>query len=298
MTAPRRIALLFLTAVVLALPEPSNAEPLLVCGMSEVFLIDTNTAEKGVVEKLWSWRAKDRPELPESLRSAFGTTDECKPVDGGKRILIAASSGGCALVERPSGRVIWYAQVPNAHSLELLPRDRVIAASSVNEQGNRLALFEIVRSEHPVWEEPLVSAHGVLWDESRQRLWALGLKELRCYELQDWDTDKPSLKLQESYSLPNDDGHDLQAVPKSSDLVLSTGQHVFRFDRDKRQFRPHPVLGDREHVKCVSVHPGTGRTAYVHGSDKAWWGDHIGLLNPSGEAVLQDERLYKVRWLP
>jgi hypothetical protein len=143
---------------------------LILCGMDEVFSIDPSAAETGSIKKLWSWRAKDHGELPETVRGSFGTTDECKPVDAGKKILISSSGGACALVERPSGRVLWHARVPNAHSLELLPHGRVAVASSVGGAGNRLLLFDLAHSDYPIWETPLRSAHGVVWDEERQRL--------------------------------------------------------------------------------------------------------------------------------
>lgn len=51
---------------------------LLLCGWDEVFAISVE-----VGSKQWSWRAVDRPEIPEELRGTFGTTDEVKPVKGG-----------------------------------------------------------------------------------------------------------------------------------------------------------------------------------------------------------------------
>src|SRR5688572_23941843 len=105
-------------------PLPSD---LIVCGADEVFILDL---QGSAPEKVWSWRAADRPELPEPFRKKFGSTDECKPVDGGRKILIASSGGAVALVERSSGKVLFYAAVPNAHSVELLPGNRAVAASS------------------------------------------------------------------------------------------------------------------------------------------------------------------------
>ena len=236
-------------------------------------------------------------QLPEAMRGTFATTDDCKPVDGGSRVLVSSSSGGCAVVERPSGKVIWYARAPNAHSLELLPRGRIVLASSVHANGNRLVLFDLARSEKPIWDTPLVSAHGVVWDEGRQLLWALGLKELQSYELRDWDGDKPSLAIKGRYPLPDGGGHDLQPVPRSNDLVVTTGPGVYFFDRDKHEFRLHPDLGQKANVKSVSVHPATGQTAFIQASDKAWWSDTLGLLYPAGTMRLPEERLYKGRWL-
>jgi hypothetical protein len=290
---------LFLSANVLAilLATTVKAEPLVLCGWDEVFVLELSDAQKGKTDKLWSWRAKDRKELPEAIRGSFGTTDDCKPVDGGSKILISSSGGGCALVERPSGRVLWYAGVPNAHSLERLPRDRVIVAGSVAPKGNRLILFDLARPNRPVWETPLVSAHGVVWDEKRECLWALGLNELRCYEPKDWAGQHPSFTMKASHRLPAGDGHDLQAIPRSDDLVVTTGPRVYLFDREKRQFRPHPELGGKENVKCVSVHPVSGRTVFVQASAGAWWSDTIGLLSPAAQVRLPGERLYKARWI-
>lgn len=266
---------------------------LLLCGMGEVFEV-----EAGSLEKKWSWRGAEREELPEAMRRRFATTDECKPVAGGTKVLIASSSGGCALVERPSGRVLWHAQVTNAHSLELLPRDRVVVASSLGKTGNRLVVFDLARSNEPAFDTPLPSAHGVVWDEARHCLWALGFSELRRYEPKDWDSAKPSLVLMATHALPDEDGHDLQAVPGSSDLVLSTHGHVHLFDRDKPAFRPHPELGEAALVKGVSIHPVTGRAIYIQASEKAWWSSRISFLNPSAVIDAGSERLYKARWLP
>lgn len=275
----------------------SAAQPLVVCGWDEVLVINVTKAEQGDITKLWSWRAKDRPELPVTLSNAFRTTDDCKPVFAGKKILISSSSGGCALVEYPAGRVVWYAAVPNAHSVELLPGDRIIAAASVSPKGNRLMLFDIARSDQVIWEAPLHSAHGVVWDERRHVVWALGFDELRCYELQDWATATPALKLRASHKLPDDGGHDLQAVPGGNDLVVTTHNHVHLFDREKLTYRLHPELGDLVNVKCVSTHPESGRVAHLRGEGKNWWTERINLLAPAGEVNLPGEKLYKARWL-
>jgi hypothetical protein len=281
-------------ALLVLLASFANAEPIILCGWDTVFVVDTSTTN---TKPIWTWTAKRCEQLPEPMRGTFATTDDCKPVDGGSRILISSSSGGCALVERPSGSVVWYAQVPNAHSLELLPRGRIVVASSVHPKGNRLILFDLAQSDKPIWGTPLISAHGVVWDEGRQLLWALGLKELQSYELRDWEGDKPALAIKDSYPLPDGDGHDLQPVPGSNDLVVTTGPRVYFFDRDKREFRLHSDLGQKANVKSVSVHPATGQAAFIQASDKAWWSDTLGLLSPAGTIRLPGERLYKARWL-
>ena len=276
----------------------ARSEPLLLCGMEEVFEIDAAAlGVDGAAEKRWSWRAADRPELPAELRGRFKTTDDCKPIDGGKRVLISSSGGGCALVERPSGRVVWHAFVGNAHSLEMLPGGRIVVAGSVHPQGNKLALFAVDRPGEPVWEAELYSGHGVVWDAARERLWALGGRELRSYSLAEWATNRPVLKLEATHALPDEGGHDLQPVGQSADLVVSTSDHVYLFDRDRGTFRLHPQLGDKAAVKCVSIHPRTGRTVYIQGGGGNWWSPVLRFLDPAGEATLGGERLYKGRWV-
>lgn len=265
---------------------------LLVCGADEVFIVDASRASP---EKEWTWRAQVQAGLPEDIQKLFRSTDDCKP--RGDRILISSSGGACAVVEFPTGKVLWYARVPNAHSIELLPRDRIIAAASTHAQGNRLMLFSLRAPDEVIWDTSLVSAHGVVWDQKHQRLWALGLKELRSYTLKDWKTDKPSLELEQEYPLPDENGHDLLAIAGSDDLTVTTGRHVYLFDRTKREFRTQSDVPDQEHVKSFNVHPLNGRVAYTHGSDRHWWTDTIHLLHPKQDVTLKGRRMYKVRWL-
>lgn len=297
---PIRKSLALIVALAISPVSSAIADQLLVCGWDKVFLLETSASAPGKAERLWTWDAKQSSDLPESLRATFKTTDDCKPVDGGSRVLISSSSGGCALVARPSGRAVWYARVPNAHSVEMLPRDRIVTAASTHAKGNRLMLFDVARPDQLVWEAPLYSAHGVVWDAERRCLWALGFKELQCYELEDWDSDKPALTMKASYTLPSTGGHDLQPQPKSSDLILTTGWFVYLFDRDKHTFRLHPELGKRADVKSVCVHPRTGQTVFVQATE-SWWSDTLVLLDPAGKPAgkiqLPKERLYKARWL-
>lgn len=276
-----------------------NGQPtgrLLLCGMDEVFEIDAAVGENNNQTKHWSWRAKDRTEIPEAIRSRFGTTDECKPVSGGL-YLVTSSGGGCAAIDRTSNQVVWYAVVANAHSIEALPGNRVVVAGSVAKEGNRLVLFDLAVPEKPLWEGPLQSAHGVVWDEERKRLWAIGYDVLECYSLQGWESETPSLNREASFPLPDAGGHDLQPIPESDDLVLSTHDHVYLFDREQEKFRLHPELGNERNVKCVSTSDSTGRVVWLKGKGDAWWTNTLGFLNPTGEAVLASEKLYKARWL-
>lgn len=273
------------------------ADQLVCCGRDEVFIIDAAMNQSTPIKKLWSWKATEREDLPESFRSLFRTTDDCKPVEGGNKILISSSSGGSALVEYPSGKVIWYAKVGNAHSIELLPNDRIAVAGSTHEEGNRVAIYDINKPDQQLFHDELYSGHGVVWDAERERLWALGFDELRAYRLEDWDTNEPRLKLMATHKLPSPGGHDLSPLPSSVNLIVTTRENVFLFDRDRGRFTKHEMLGQEPSVKCVSVHPETGQTAWVHGEEGEWWSPRIRFLSPQGVLKLEGERLYKVRWL-
>lgn len=290
---PRALHVVAVLLFVLARTASATAESLVVCGWDEVFVLDVSSAAP---RKTWSWKAADRPELPESHRSKFRTTDECKPVTG-NRILITASSDGAALVDRTTGKTLWWGGCGNAHSAELLPADRIVLACSVREgTGNKLALFDARQPERELFSTELYSGHGAVWDEGRSRLWALGEKQLRAYRLKDWDSTTPALELDATYPLPDVGGHELSVVAGSADLIVSTHSGVWRFDRDTQRFTRDPDLRDLQDVKSAVVHPTSGRMAYTQAEAPNWWTSRIRFRHPDGELVLDGERLYKVRW--
>jgi hypothetical protein len=265
---------------------------LIVCGREEVTVMRQNG------DPVWIWRATEHLEIPEELRKKFESTDDCKPVDGGRKILITSSGGAVALVERPSGKVLFYAGVPNAHSAELLPASRVVVASSTHENGNRLILFDLAVSDKPLASDELKGAHGVVWDAERGLLWALGTDELRAYEVSgDRATGSLLLARRGSYTPPNAGGHDLRPVPGTPYLNLTTYNHVWQFDRDLLSFRTHPEFGERAGVKCIDIDPATGQVVLIQ-SETDWWSEH--LLFPVTGLTLEfkGKKLYKARWTP
>ncbi|WP_395749126.1 DUF6528 family protein [Prosthecobacter sp.] len=259
----------------------------LVCaGGNEVFIVDTDGA---TAKKLWRWSGEDAADLPAEARRDFNHLDECKPLENGAKLLVCASNGGCALIDRATNRLLWRARARNAHSLSLLPHDRIVVASSLS--GDHLEVFSLSGSTVPVFKTPLHSAHGLVWDEKRQCLWALGFDELRAYTLEAWESDQPLLKLKSSYPLPDKDGHDLRPVPGTNELIITTEKTVQLFDRETNSFKPHTLLGKEAGIKSVDVHPSTGRIVISS------WGTAIRLLEPSGTIQFKDARPYKVRWL-
>lgn len=269
-------------------PQPRNL--LLLCaGGNELFIVDAQAAEAGTSEKRWTWSGATAAGISDDQRPRFRNLDECRAVENGRKILITASNGGCAMLSHPAGEILWQASVTNAHSIELLPRERVVVASSLS--GDALVVFDLKTSHKPLMRTPLRSAHGVIWDASRERLWALGFDELRTYRLENWETAEPGLALDEAFRLPDDDGHDLRAVPQSDDLVLTTAKSVLLFDRTTKKFRKHPQVPQLEHVKSVDVHPASGRIIVGQ------WSKQLSLFAPPGTITFPENRPYKIRWL-
>jgi len=278
-------------------PQPS-AE-IILCGWDEVFILALDDQPDPGSEKVWSWRAADSPEIPEAMRPLFRSTDECKPVDGGRRILITSSSNGVALVERATKRALFHATAANAHSAAMLPGERTVVAASVSPsgKGDRLVLFGVDASGRELWSGPLAAAHGVVWDARRALLWGLGGSELRSWRLAQWDGPTPALEPAEMFRLPDPGGHDLFAAPgENPDLFVTTNDHCWLFDRDRRAFRPHPVLADAGDIKCLSAHARTGRVVYTQAERPNWWTARVRFLDPPGLLHLPGERLYKARW--
>jgi Family of unknown function (DUF6528) len=296
----RRDALRTLMAVPLAARQstaPSRETELIVCGWDEVFILALGEGPTPAHRKVWSWRAADSPEIPADMHALFRTTDDCKPVDGGRRILISSSGGGIALIDRETRRASFSARVTNAHSIEMLPGGRIAAAASVATAGtgNRLVIFDAATGRELASDE-LRSAHGAVWDDARSVLWALGGDVLRAYDV--GPAGGPT-RLDRTFeiSLPTEGGHDLVTIPDSSRLFLSTVERCFYFDRDRRQLSPHDALGDRRNIKSYNIHRRTGRAVYIQAEGRNWWAEHLHFQRPDGTLRLPGEHLYKARWV-
>jgi hypothetical protein len=271
-------------------------QELIVCGWDEVFSLELRAGE--TPRKTWSWRAAERTDLPEEYRGLFNSTDECKPIEGGRKVLITSSGGAVALVDRERDKVVFYGRAANAHSADLLPGNRVAVAASHDRQGrgDRLILFDRTRPGEELGSEELPWGHGVVWDEQRQVLWALADEEIRVYRLSRWDTAEPKLERTAVIPLPEGGGHDLYPVPGTSLMTVTTKQHCWLFDRDARTLVPHPALSQHVGVKSISVHPVTGQVAYVQAEGEHWWAERLHFLNPEGTIHHPGQHYYKARW--
>ncbi|RLD97587.1 MAG: hypothetical protein DRJ13_12085 [Bacteroidetes bacterium] len=278
--------------------EEERPLELLLCGKQEVSIIRFENMSDTTYEKVWSWYAEDAVDFPDSLVEVFYATDECKSVNHGKQVLITASwRGGVALIDRETKNILFYALIPNAHSAEILSGNRVVVAGSTDMGGNCLALYDLTRSNHVLFKDSLYSGHGVIWDESREILWALGYDELRAYSLVDWASDTPSLKLEDAYKIPGISGHDLMSYPDTPYLIITEEGSAWKFDRDTKVFSEFEELKDLEHIKGVMIHPEVKQLVYVQADTGKSSSDTLRFLNPDKTMSFPGHSFYKARWV-
>lgn len=284
-----------LCAILAWVIAPTVAEErIIVCGAEEVFILPAWIEQPTVEDRIWRWTAADSPEIPLSLHSRFRSTDECKPF--GPYILITSSSDGVAMVRREDKRAVFYTTARNAHSACLLPGERVAVAASFG--GDELLVFDWNRSGadvEPLARLPLPGGHGVWWDATRSRLWALATHELLKVELIGAPKET-RLHVEARFELPTPGGHDLSVSRGAGSLLVSSDTHVYRCDPDTGRFTAYALLADAPRVKSVHEHPTLPTTVYHQATETTWWSDRIRFLDPDGTMHLPTQRIYKVRW--
>jgi hypothetical protein len=278
-------------------PPRAGRQELLVCGDSQVLIVDYQQSRDSVPAVVWRWDAQQAPDLPEVYRKTyFRTVDDSKSVAGGQHILVSASSGGVALINRADKKVLFYAFVGNAHSIEMLPNNRIVVAGSTGPKGNCLEVYDARQPGKALFRDSLYSGHGVVWDPKRQKLYALGYDQLRQYALADWASRAPKLKLEQQWKIPGISGHDLQPSPDGTALLLTEHGSVWRFDRNSHTFQPFTPLAGKENIKSVGIHPRTGQVIYTL-PEESWWTFHVSFLNPARRLAFPGMKVYKARWI-
>lgn len=219
--------------------------------------------------------------------------DECKPVNGGKEILLTSSGGGALLLDKETKECRFYAHVPMAHSIEMLPGGRIAIALSTHPKGNSLELYDVDKPEQVLFRDSLYSGHGVVWMEEKQRLYVLGFDELRAYALAQWETDSPSLQLEKTWKLPIEDGHDLVRI-SDHELGFSGYEDVYKFDLTDEAFALFSPMQGKKDIKSFNYDVQTGYLVYTQ-AEIDWWTHHIYIEQPTKVLTVKDINLYKVR---
>jgi len=267
----------------------------IVCGDTSLRIVDVAKSDNDTTCISWKWDIREaRNQLPEDFQERNTSIDDCKPVNKGRQILLTSSSGSTILLDIKTRKCIFYARTPMAHSAELLPEGRIIVANSTHPQGNNLSLYDIKNPDVCIWKDSLYSGHGAVWSQKYNSLFALGFAELRRYTLQNWDSARPFLKLEQTWGLPGTSGHELS--PSGEDqLIVSMHEGVYLFDCPSGEFLPFRPLEKVQNVKSVNHNPSTGRLIYTK-AETEWWTNHVYFTNPSLTVSFDpDYKLYKVR---
>ncbi len=290
---------------------------LYICGDEWIYLIDADLAnENGYRDAvLWSWNAKDHAEEIGITKNNAIRLDDCKPVDNGRKILATSSRGYCALIDVETGKVLFSCNnAPNAHSAELLPNNRVVVACSESTQngkevGQKIQIYDLDKPNNVQYETPCANAHGVVWSEKYQRLYALGYDSkgfIDIYKLTGWNTTSPKLTLDKRVNTPTGGTHDLMTV--NENILSVAGVNAYLYNIETNSFTELMHFRGTSAMKSLNYNDETGAIWYTdstkeHRDNPAWSPTHVCYV-PSGDAVsvarkisVPDIILYKVRVL-
>ena len=263
--------------------------------------------EKGVCDEpslVWSFQAP-WPEIFQDIRLRRGPN--------GRELLLAACSNGFARMIDVAGKVpIWESDdlAVNPHAIELLPNGILAVGCST---GGQVCFFDLnsPEPERSGAAHPLVSAHGLVYDEERDRLWALGKSELHRLEVSPDGAGGIRLTLEAVYMLPSPGGHDLWPVPGSGKRRLWVTNHggVFQFSTADGTFSsqyPGAEAVSCSNTKAIGSFPdGTVVSMVPDGGYFSWTAASFRIFSPNGasydrrELSIPGRASYKVRiWSP
>lgn len=225
-----------------------------------------------------------------------GTKLRHSETHGDVALIVCGSSYGC-MVSYPEGKMLWYTQsaANNPHSIELMPNGVIAIASSTGAEVRFFTTTENF-SKAPAARAALADAHGVLWDEQNQVLWAVGRTVLTAYQVT-LNTDGTVTVTEDTSrraTIPSDHAHDLAPVYGDTNaLWITTGSHVYRFDKTTKAFSTdyvgHEYL-DRANVKGVgNFEDGSLVFLYPDGQFKSWTTKSIVLMRNQDGKMAKEE---------
>lgn len=235
-----------------------------------------------------------------------GTKFRHSEIYGDVALAVCGANYGC-MISYPEGKLLWYTEAAanNPHSIELMPNGLIAIASST---GGEVRFFTVDKrfTRTPSATLTLEDAHGVLWDDQKQVLWAIGRTVLTAYRVELTADGKVNVTEDTSLraTIPSDWSHDLAPVYGNKDaLWVTTGSHVYQFDKNTQTFRTdyagHEVL-DTNNIKGVgNFEDGSIVFIYPDGAFKTWTGQSVYFLKAGAEAseayTSADGHFYKVR---
>ena len=239
---------------------------LIFCGDNMVYMIDAGLANETTYKDAvtWSWDATEAAAVLGLDKSRCNHLDDCKPVDNGKKLLCTSSYNWCVLLDIATKEVLFHTTAtPNAHSAELLPGNRIVVACSGGESSgnNSIQLYDISQPNRILYQSALGSAHGVVWNETTQRLYAIGGLSLQIYKLKDWETATPSLELEKTERTPQGGLHDMSYV--NSNTLCIGGRGAYLYDIGANRFTEMMLFSASTAIKSINYNDETGELRYT-----------------------------------
>ncbi len=261
----------------------------------EVYDISESTLDKSSL--VWEYRLPHENIAGAKLRHS--------ETYGDVALAVCGSSSGY-MISYPEGKLLWSTDsaANNPHSIELMPNGVIAIASS---DGDEVRFFTS-SGEKPVAAKSLENAHGVLWDEKNQVLWAVGGNVLAAYKvvLNADGSVSVTEDANRCITIPDHSAHDLAPVYGNADeLWITCDSKVFRFNKTSRKFyTDYPGNGilNSAYVQGIgSFDDGSIVFIRADGEYRHWTGSSIVFLKYS-EGVMHSEVLksptghfYKVR---
>ena len=244
----------------------SYVTELIFCGDNMVYMIDAGLADETTYKDAitWSWDATAAASTLGLAENRCNHLDDCKPVDNGKKLLCTSSYNWCVLLDIATKEILFHTTAtPNAHSAELLPNNRLVVACSEGSGtgNNSVQLYDISQPNQILYQSALGSAHGVVWNETTQRLYAIGGQSLQVYKLKDWETASPSLELEKTVQTPQGGLHDMSYV--NSNTLCIGGRRAYLYDIGANQFTEMTLFAASIAIKSINYNDETGELWYT-----------------------------------
>ena len=268
-------------------------------GKSQLEVYDISKGKLDDSSRVWSYK------MP--IYNIAGTKRRYSAKYGDVALAVCGRSYGC-MISYPEGKLLWHtwAAANNPHSIELMPNGVIAIASSY---GGRVRFFNPNRKTLRGYAAsvPLEDAHGVLWDDDRQVLWAIGRNVLTAYHVE--LTEKGGVAVTEDHDLrttiPSNNAHDLVPVYGNKDEIwITTSPHVYRFNKVTGTFSTDyegKESLDKGSIKGVgNFDDGSIVFIYPDGKFKSWTSQTACFLNAADgmkQEVLRsaDGHFYKIR---
>lgn len=250
-------------------PAVYPADSLGIVGGTRVALADQKNAVCAIVDLasgnnapvLWSFAPTAANGF--SVSKSDNRLDECRlrysAVLGKYVVCVTSSSGFIGVGEYPTGKRVFDASLPGygPHSMEYLPSGAVAVACSGNGNESKAMIRFYAADEKGGIKMrcqtiALEGAHGVIWDDVRNILWAVGTKSIVAFRVVGSGT---AAELEEisiyRATLPKAGGHDIAAFYGNSDLMWIGGGNIVIFNKTNGTFAEAPGTVSVGNTKCI-----------------------------------------------